>query len=183
MKIRRMAVLGAALATVAPVMVFAPVAADAATTTATFSITAGGLSISAPASTVALSGATAATGASSVAGTLGSVTVADTRGNLVATWVTTFSSTTFTTGTATTNETVPLASISYASGTATASSGTGTFVPNVGTAMSAAAGSRVVSWTVGVGNNSATWNPTLTFTLLPAQVAGTYTGTITHSVA
>jgi hypothetical protein len=180
MKIRRMAVLGAVLAAVAPVMTLTPVAADAATTTATFSITAGGLSITAPSGTVALTGATAATGASSVAGTLGSVSVADTRGNAVATWTTTFSSTTFTTGGATADETVALASISYASGTVT-KTGTGAAVANAGTAMSAAANLRVVTF-AGIGNNTATWNPTLTFTLLSSQVAGTYSGTVTHSV-
>ena len=178
MKIRRIAV--AAVAVLLPTLAFAP-SAYAADTTATFSITAGGLAITAPSGTVALTGATAATGAATVGGTLGNVSVADTRGALVATWGATFSSTTFTTGTATAEETVALASISYASGTVT-KTGTGTAVPNAGTLMSAGAGSRKVTF-AGVGNNTATWNPTLTFTLLADQVAGTYTGTITHSVA
>jgi hypothetical protein len=154
--------------------------AKAADTDATFAITAGGLAISVPASTVALG--TAASGASSVSGQLGAVSVTDTRGNLVATWTTTVSSTTFTTGTATSDETVALADISYASGAATATSGVGVFVPMANTALSSAAALRTVKWTVGIGNNSATWNPTLSFTLQGSQVAGTYSGTVSHSV-
>ncbi len=154
--------------------------ADAADTTATFAITAGGLAISVPSSPVAL--ATVASGASSASGQLGAVSVTDTRGNLVATWTTTVSSSTFTTGTATADETVALGSISYASGNATGSSGVGVFVPMANTAMSAAAALRTVKWTVGIGNNSATWNPTVSFTLLGSQVAGTYSGTVSHSV-
>jgi hypothetical protein len=178
MKIRRLAL--AAVAVLLPGLAFAA-PAGAADTVATFSITAGGLAVTVPSGTVALSGATAAAGSSSVAGTLGSVSVADTRGALVATWTTTFSSTAFTTGGASADETVALANISYASGTVS-KTGTGTAVPNVGTAMSALAAARVVTF-AGIGNNTASWNPTLTFTLLGSQVAGTYTGTVTHSVA
>lgn len=36
---------------------------------------------------------------------------------------------------------------------------------------------------VGSGCNVVSWDPTLTFTLLPTQVAGTYQGTVTHSVS
>lgn len=178
MNIRRIAV--AAVAVLLPSLALAP-SAYAADTTATFTITAGGLAITAPSGTVALTGATAATGASSVAGTLGNVSVADTRGALVAAWTVTITSSTFVTGagTPTADQTVALANISYASNAVT-KTGTGTAVPNGGTAMNAAEALRVVTF-AGVGNNTATWNPTLTFTLLSTQVAGTYTGTITHS--
>jgi hypothetical protein len=37
--------------------------------------------------------------------------------------------------------------------------------------------------TAGTGNNTATWNPTLVVALPAAAVVGTYTGTVTHSVA
>jgi hypothetical protein len=36
--------------------------------------------------------------------------------------------------------------------------------------------------TAGVGDNSATWNPTLSVAVPPAAVTGTYTGTLTQSV-
>jgi hypothetical protein len=34
-----------------------------------------------------------------------------------------------------------------------------------------------------VGNNSVSWNPTVTINIPSAAVAGTYSGTVTHSVA
>lgn len=159
-------------------------AASAATagTDATFTVEAGGLAITVPTSTVALNTGTIATGASSATGPLGPVTVTDTRGAMGATWITTWSSTTFLTGTGSANEAVAFDHIFYASGAATATSGTGTFAPLTNTPMSAAPAGRTVSWAAGMGNNSTTWNPTLSFNLLSTQVAGTYTGTITHSV-
>lgn len=150
-------------------------------TTATFVITAGVLSITVPASTVALATGTVNTGAASTNAQLGSVAVADARGLLVNSWTTTASTTVFTTGTATAPETVAKANIAYSSGTATSSTGLGAFVPGTLATMSVAG--TGASWAGLAGNNTAAWNPTLTFTLLASQVAGTYTGTITHSVA
>jgi hypothetical protein len=159
-------------------------AASAATadTTATFTVQAGGLAITVPTSTVALNTGTINTGATSASGQLGPVTVTDTRGTMGAVWTATWSSTTFLTGTGSANEAVAFDHIFYASGPATATSGTGTFAPLTSTPMSAAPAGRTVSWAAGMGNNSATWDPTLSFNLLSTQVAGTYTGTITHSV-
>ncbi|HUQ62128.1 MAG TPA: hypothetical protein VM121_00050 [Acidimicrobiales bacterium] len=156
-------------------------AAQSGSTIATFAITAGSLNIVVPASTVALGTGTINTGAPSASATLGSVSVTDTRGALVGNWSTGVSSTNFVTGTSTANETVAAASIAYSAGAATATTGTGVFAPLVipALATSAAPGATYA----GVGNNSATWNPTLTFTLGAQQVAGTYTGTVTHSVA
>ena len=154
-------------------------AATSGSTTTTFTLTAGALAITVPASTVALATGTVNTGAATAAGQLGSVTVADTRGLLVNSWTTTVSSTTFVTGTSTTNETVAVANIDYTSGASTAHTGLGVFVPTlVPTALGADA-----TYTGAAGNSSTTWDPTLTFTLLSSQVAGTYTGTVTHSVA
>lgn len=156
-------------------------AATTGDTTATFTITAGALAVTVPSSTVAL--ATVNTGAATAAGQLGGVTVADTRGALVNSWTATVSSTTFVLpgATPTANETVAVNQIAYSSGAATASSGLGAFVPGVlaNGALPGTAGTH----TGFAGNSSSTWNPTLTLTLLSSQVAGTYTGTITHSVA
>lgn len=155
--------------------------AQAADTIATFAITAGVLSITVPASTVALATGTVNTGAATATAQLGGVTVSDARGALLTGWTTTVSSTTFVTGTSTSNETVAKANIAYSSGAFTAHSGLGVFVP--GTLADLAVAGTGGSHTGVAGNNSTTWNPTLTFTLLSSQVAGTYTGTITHSVA
>lgn len=158
--------------------------AEAATsggTIATFTITAGSLDIVVPGSTVALGTGVISTGTRTASATLGSVSVTDNRGALVGSWTTGVSSTSFVTGTSTANETVVPASIAYSAGAATATTGTGVFAPLTVVALAATPGSAATY--VGVGNNSATWNPTLTFALGAQQVAGTYTGTITHSVA
>jgi hypothetical protein len=152
--------------------------ASAAGTAATFSLTSGSLTITQP-STATLG--TAAAGSLTLSGALGTVAVSDQRGNLVATWTATVSSTSFTTGGGTAPETVPTSSIAYSAGLPIATSGTGSFVPGVLANLSSPG--TAGSWAGGVGVNSASWNPTITFTLSPSQVAGTYTGTITHSVA
>ena len=158
-----------------------PARAAAGDTIATFALTAGALSITVPASTVALPTGTVTTGAAPAAGQLGAVTVDDARGALLNTWTASVSSTTFVTGTATANETVAVDQIAYSSGAYTAHSGLGVFVP--GSLANGALPGTAGSYTGAAGNSSTTWNPTLTFTLLGSQVAGTYTGTITHSVA
>lgn len=176
--------VGAGLALTGLVMVAGPASATGSgATTATFSIIGGTLGISVPA-TVALNTGTVNTGASSASGQLGAVTVTDTRGLLSNAWTAGVTTTTFTTGTSTTSETVAQSDIAYTSGPSTATSGLGTFVPTVGApATIGATGITGASWTGLAGNDSATWDPTITFTFLSSQVAGTYTGTITHSVA
>jgi hypothetical protein len=146
--------------------------ADVGTTTATFAILGGNLAITVPASPVAL--ASVSTGSLTASGQLGAVTVADTRGALLNNWTTTVTTTAFVTGTSTPNETVAAPMVAYSSGPATAHSGLGAFVPGTMTTPP--------SHTALVGNSSTTWNPTVTFTLASSQVAGTYTGIITHSV-
>lgn len=177
MKIRKtfgcVAVVGALVASAA----FGPFA-NAVTTSTTFLLTAGTLSISAPSSSN-LGNPTVNTGASSFSGQVGTVSVSDTRGALVAAWTATASTTDFTTGGASSDETVAKANVSYASGTLT-TSGAGAFTPQAGAALNISR--TAASLAAGVGNNSASWNPTLTFTLISTQVAGTYTGTVTHSV-
>jgi hypothetical protein len=155
--------------------------ASAGTTATTFTVTgnASGLTVSNPASASAI--ATAAAGATTASGSLGNITVTDPRGSLAATWTATVSATDFTTGTATSNETVAKGSITYSSGVGTAAVGqVGAMVPSVGVSLASSA--TAATW-AGVGNNTVTWNPTLTFALQASQVAGTYSGTITHSVA
>jgi hypothetical protein len=169
---------------------FVPVAANAGAgdTPSTFTLTASsGLSISVPDGSVTpVDLGSASTGAGSLSHALGNVTVTDGRGSLVAAWSASASSTDFTTGGATANETVAKADVGYFAGVGTAQVGQiGAFVP-AGTLLTPVAlggtGAQVGSW-AGTGNNTVTWNPTVTFTLSPSQVAGTYTGTITHSVS
>ncbi|RCG23382.1 hypothetical protein DQ384_34010 [Sphaerisporangium album] len=152
--------------------------AAAVDTTVTFSITTAGLTISAPGSA---SLGSVASGTASISGQIGPVTVTDLRGTLNGSWTATVTGTDFTTGGGTGPETIPNINVSYSPGPATATTGTGTFTPGPGGIINVP---RVAfTGTALVGNNSATWNPTLTVTIPPATVAGTYSGTVTHSVA
>ena len=170
---------------------FVPVAANAGAgdTPSTFTLSAsGGLSIAVPDGSVTpVNLGSASTGAGSLSHTLGNVTVTDGRGALTATWTAAASTTNFTTGASpTADETVAKANVGYYAGVGTAALGqVGAFLP-AGTLVTpvalAGSGANVGSWT-GTGNNTVTWNPTISFTLLPSQVAGTYSGTITHSVS
>jgi hypothetical protein len=164
-------------------MLATAVPAKGADTTTTFALAAGSLSISAPASKDL---GTGSTGSGTVSAQLGTVTVTDTRGTLLGTWTASVSSTDFTTGGGTANETVGNGQVTYWSGTATASSGTGVFTPGQASALNAqtlGASRTAYAGTALVGNNSVSWNPTVTVNVPAAAVAGTYTGTITHSVA
>jgi hypothetical protein len=155
-----------------------PAGAGPGDTNTTFTLSGGSLAISVPASANLGS---AATGSLTLSGHLGSMTVTDTRGALVATWTATVASTNFTTGGASANETVSKTNVAYLSGVSSATSGTGSFV--AGLVPSLVTSGTAGAWASGAGNNSATWDPTLTLTLLGSQVAGLYSGTITHSVA
>ncbi|MFD9125006.1 hypothetical protein [Kitasatospora sp. NPDC059571] len=156
--------------------------ASAADTTVTFSVSGGALSISVPSSASLGSGLPG----NSINAQLGAVTVTDARALLTASWVASVTSTSFTTGGGTPAETVPTSAVSYWSGTATATTGTGTFTPGqaaVGNAQALSSSRTAFSLSGGTGNNSATWNPTLVVALPAAAVNGTYTGTVTHSIA
>ncbi|WP_249346296.1 hypothetical protein [Microbispora sp. H11081] len=155
-------------------------------TTVTFSVTApGALTITVPDGPVSIgSGAPSA----QISGQLGPITVADQRAALTATWVATVSAASggFTTGGGTAAETVPNSAVLYWSGPATATTGTGTFVPgqlDAAAAQSLDVSRTAFSKTSGSGVNSATWDPTLVVNVPAQAVAGTYTGTVNHSVA
>jgi hypothetical protein len=173
--LRALAVISTA--TLAAGLAAAPAGAADTTTTTTFTITGGALSVSAPTSANLGS---VPTGTLLISKELGDVTVTDERGAPDARWAATVASSDFTTGTKTAAETVPAANVLYTPGFPTAKSpATGVFVPSAG-----ALGLTLPVYTgVAIGNNSVTWNPTVTITLPPQAVAGIYTGTITHSVS
>jgi alpha-tubulin suppressor-like RCC1 family protein len=111
---------------------------------------------------------------------LGTVTVSDDRG--VGSWTATVSATTFTSGA----NSIALTQVSYWSGPATATSGTGTFTPGQPAAANAVVlttSRTAFSLTGGSAVNSASWNPTLVVAVPLATVGGAYTATVTHSVA
>jgi hypothetical protein len=183
MKLR--SVLIGAVATVVAVGLAAPAnAAPTDSTITTFIVGSGGLDITAPENASLGTGLAGTT----IVGSLGTVSVTDARGASNASWVAQVTSTVFQTGGGSPPETVLPEDIDYWSGPTTATTGNGTFVP--GQLNSAAA--QPLSSTVtlvamshqgGTGANSASWNPTLEVNVPADKVAGTYTGTVTHSVA
>jgi hypothetical protein len=153
-----------------------------ATKATSITIAGGALAITVPAST-ALPGAAPGGPTSAL---LGTVTVTDNRGIASASWTVTVTGTAFVTGGGTAAETIPLTRVAYWSGPATATSGTGTFTPGQPTAAAAVnltAPRTAFSLTSGSPITSASWNPTLSVSVPAGAVAGTYTATITHSVA
>lgn len=183
---RKALALGTAAASLGALALAAPASAAAGDTVATFTLAAGsnGLSVSVPVGTDAapVDLGSAEVGSATVSGALGGVTVTDTRGALVAAWTATVSATDFKTGGGTTNETVAKALIRYTSNAplVPATGQVGVVTPGTAALTMGAAGTAATF--AGVGNNTVSWTPTLSFTLLPSQVAGVYKGTITHSV-
>ena len=128
----------------------------------------------------------APTGSPSLSAQLGTITV--TGSGLVApSFIARVSATIFTTGAGGPDETIPKTSILYWSGPATTVSGlVSGGVP--GQLTSAQAVDLTVTRTAFSGQGVALsitvkWNPTIIINIPASAVAGTYTGTITHSVA
>jgi hypothetical protein len=117
-------------------------------------------------------------GAPFITGTLGDVTVTDGRGGTVGWTASAKSSAFLRAGGITTASTA----VRYNSGTVDK---TGSVTADsLGTkTLAMAAPTPVVTGTAVTGNNTATWNPTLTVDLPSDSLAGDYTGTVTTSVA
>jgi len=126
-------------------------------------------------------------GTASFSARLGTVTASDDGSLLLLpSFTASVTATNFTTGAGSVAETVPKASISYWSGPVTASTGSQTAVPGQLTALQAVtlSQSRTAFSSSGlVLSISTSWNPTIVINIPAAAIAGTYTGTITHSVA
>ena len=104
----------------------------------------------------------------------------DDRALLAAAWTATASSTDWTTSGATADETIPATDVGYDPGAITT---TGT-ITATGTPITLSnAAQAVVAGTAGVGNNTATWNPTIAMAVPAAAVGGLYTATLTQSVS
>jgi hypothetical protein len=152
-----------------------PAAPAGAATPASFTLTAGALSISSPTLGVSLGSQVASALATTMSGQLGAVTVTDQRGGTT-TWTASVISTAFT---PTAGPADPASNVSYAAGAITDSATV------VATAVAAAdlTGVSTVVTGASTGISTATWDPTITV-IVPADFApGVYTATITHSVA
>ena len=142
--------------------------ASADDTAVTFALSGGALAVSAQ-PTAAL-GNKGSSGTTSVSGQLGNTVLTDNRGGTTP-WSVGAATDTFTDGT------TDASAVSYNSGVVTPT-GVVTAVSSGATALSAVA-AEVVGADVLMGNNTATWNPTLTITLPSSSTAGDYAGTIT----
>jgi hypothetical protein len=157
-----------------------PSAGDPATTV-TFTVTVGQLSMTAPTS----ANLTIGTGApgTTISGPLGAITVTDDRAALAPDWTVVAAESDWTTGGGTLAETIPATDATYDPGAFTT---TGTITvaaashPPITLANAAI---PVVDGTAGVGDNSATWDPTIAVAIPASAVGGNYTGTLTQSVA
>ncbi|MFI6513530.1 hypothetical protein ACIBCT_38500 [Streptosporangium sp. NPDC050855] len=146
-------------------------------TIVTFAIGSAGITISAPGS---VNIGTVPSGVPSISGQIGPVTVTDERGTLNGSWTATVTGENFTTGAGTGPETITNGNLNYSPGQATSTTGTGTFTPGPGGVINVP---RVAFTGTNLsGNNTATWDPTLTVTIPNTTVSGTYSGVITHSV-
>ncbi|MFF5178784.1 hypothetical protein ACFY2Q_12265 [Micromonospora sp. NPDC000316] len=184
MRTAKICLAGAAAAAMVGFLATPAAAAPTDTTDTTFEVLAGTLDVVAPAAADLGTGAVGGT----ITGQLGSVTVDDSRASDDASWTATVTASVFQAGTGSPTETVLPEEINYWSGVASATTGTGTFTPGQAAAGDAAPLSSTTPLTAfthagGTGGNTATWNPTLVVNVPLDSVAGTYTGTVTHSVA
>jgi hypothetical protein len=151
--------------------------AFAADTPVTVQITGGALAISAPVGPVSLGTAAGSASLQNIVGQLGVVLVSDQRAG-IAGWVASAGSTNFT-GSATGSTPIAASTVTYTPGTATVV-GTSTVTPTSLTAMNTPG--TVETATGVVGDNTASWNPSIKVPVPAGAVADTYGATITHSV-
>jgi hypothetical protein len=151
--------------------------AAGADTTATFTLTAGALSISAPTGSVSLGSQVVSASPSTISGQLGVVTVTDQRGGAT-TWVASVIVTAFTPTTGPAVTAIAASEVTYVPGTVTQVG-----VTTVQPARASLAGVVPVVNGTSTGLSSASWNPTISVALPANAAPGIYTATITHSVA
>jgi len=168
--------LGFGLVGLVPVGV--AVADTTGTTTASVTLVGGVLAITVPADAGSLGTANTSVNGVTISGSLGAVQVTDDRSAPAgAGWVASAVSTAFAPAT---GPAIPATQIGYVVGQAT-KVGTATYTGTDATDLSVV--QDVLTATAITGNNSATWNPTISVRVPPGLAAGTYSGTITHSVA
>jgi hypothetical protein len=155
-----------------------PAAAAPGETTATVTVQGGVLAISVPADAGNLGDPRPNTvGAGTIAGPLGQVQVNDARTAAAGSgWVASVISTAFTPPS---GPAIPAAAVSYNAGTIT-KVGTAVYTANNPPNLTGVA--PAVTATGITGDNSATWNPTITVTVPGGMAANVYSAVVTHSV-
>ena len=154
-------------------------------TSVTFSLTGGSLSVSQPSSAAALTGgALSGIAGTALTGSLGTTTVTDARGGVTG-WASTIAQTTALTNGTTT---IPVGNTKAWVGAAIVPTGvavvtSGTYVSQVTGLTLSGSAQTLVSATAVVGNNSASFNPSIAVTIPSDATAGDYTGAITQTVS
>ncbi|MFD8479286.1 hypothetical protein [Kitasatospora sp. NPDC059673] len=171
-RILSIAAVAAALAMTQPGLAGAVVEDADPSTTLTFTVTSGALTLSVPAAATLGSGAPGTT----IGAQIGPCTVVDDRALASASWTVTASETDFVNG----PSTIPATDSTYAVGSVT-TTGTITVTPTNVTLSNSA--QTVLTGTAGVGDNTATWDPTVSVHVPASAVGGVYTGVLTQSVA
>ncbi|MDQ6715840.1 MAG: hypothetical protein M3Z83_07010 [Actinomycetota bacterium] len=151
--------------------------AASAPTPVTFAVAVGTLSISAPIGSVSLGTNGVPGGTLSLP--LGTVTVTDARAGTTG-WLATVDTVAWVGP----SQTIPKTAMTYLPGTATLLLGQVAVVTPGSLTPVAFGGSALTAQTANavVGNNTAGWNPTLSVAIPGTALAGTYSGTVTHSV-
>ena len=169
-----------AVAVVSPLLWGAAGPARADTTGAsgaTITITGGSLSITVPTGTIDLGTLVNTVGGGTVSGTLGVVSVQDARSAVAGSgWVTSVISTAFTPPA---GPALAASAVRYSSG-AIVKVGTATYTANDPTDLTGVSAAVTASGIT--GDNSATWNPTVTVAVPGGTAVGVYSATITHSL-
>jgi hypothetical protein len=147
-------------------------AKDDPNTMVTFTVTTGALTLSVPASAVLGNGAPG----SVISSPIGPCTVTDDRALLSASWTVTAAETDFANG----PSTIPATAATYTVGTVTT---TGTITVTGTNVTLSNSAQTVLTGSAGVGDNTASWDPTVAVNVPAGAVGGTYNGTLTQSVA
>jgi hypothetical protein len=157
-----------------------------ATTPVTFTVsTTGTLSINAPVGPVDLGAAVVGSTTTYTNGNFGAVTVIDNRAIDGATWTATVASTDFA-NSVTSTDIIPVGDATYTTGAITSANGgtSATSVPGAAVALPLTTGAQdVVTEASFLGDNGATWSPTINIAVPTTAVVGTYDATVTHSVS
>ncbi len=166
--------LGAAIV---PLSIVQPASADSGVTAATITVQGGALSISVPTDAGNLGSRPNSVAGGTISGPLGEVQVNDARSAVAGSgWVATVISSAFTPPA---GPAIAASAVSYSNGTVT-KVGTATYVSNNPVALTGV--TPALTATGITGDNSATWDPTITVAVPGGMAAGVYSAIITHSV-
>jgi hypothetical protein len=181
---RRTPLLLAVLAAGATALATAGAASADAAQPVTFTLSGGGLSMSAPTTTVnlAVNG-----GSTQASGQLGAVTVTDGRATFLGSYTVNMTAIAFDhDGANDGGYAIPASAVTGYSGAATANTGTAVLVTTsslLPAAIGGATGATIFQGTLEAGGTTATYNPTVLVAIPSTALSGSYTGSVTQTVS